>query len=78
MTRFEVGALFLLIGVLLIGVADAGGGAPGGYLAGIASELTTIEADVRSGVMPGLAGILLALVTIAVGVAVVGYFTRGR
>ena len=77
MTRFEVAALFLLIGVLLIGVADAGGGT-GGYLAGIASELSTIEADVRSGVMPGLAGILLALVTIAVGVAIVGYFTRGR
>lgn len=69
--------LVLLFAALFtsIGLADAQAVT---FLDQVASELGTIETDVRDGVMPGLAGIMLALVTISVGVAVIGYFTRGR
>ena len=75
------GVMFVLLVLLFaalftsIGLADAQAVT---FLDQVASELGTIETDVRDGVMPGLAGIMLALVTISVGVAVIGYFTRGR
>ena len=70
--------LAALIAVAVVLAWGVGYAAPEGFVQQVAAEITTIETDVRTGVLPAVAGILAALVLLAVGFNVVKFFTSGR
>jgi hypothetical protein len=71
-------AAFIASAVFVLWLGSLGHAQSASFLGEVASELGGIEADVRTGILPGLAGVLLAMIAVAVGVAVVNVFMRGR